>query len=74
MTARVRRAIEAFARRRMARGELLTWKYDDEAGVTTFYVPDDIEVVAFPTRIAGVPTKIKRLPRPIPLTTSTAGR
>ncbi|WP_264072504.1 hypothetical protein [Mycobacterium palustre] len=42
--------------------------------MTTFYVPDDIEVVAFPTQIAGVRTKIKRLPRPVPLGSSTAQR
>lgn len=49
----------------MARGELLTWWYDEERREATLYIPDDVDVESFPSQIAGVPTQIKRLPRPL---------
>ena len=58
-------AVEAYARARMARGELLTWWYDEETSEATLFVPDDVDITSFPTRIAGVPTHIKQLPRPL---------
>jgi hypothetical protein len=62
-------AVEKYARDRMARGELLTWKYNAKHRRVTLYVPLDVEVKTFPRRIAGVPTTIKRMPRPVPFAT-----
>lgn len=63
MTAK--KALEAYARARMARGELLTWRYDEERREVTLFVPDDVDVESFPSEVAGVPTHITRLPRPL---------
>lgn len=58
--------VEKYARDRMARGELLTWKYNAKDRRVTLYVPLDVEVETFPRRIAGIATTIKRIPRPVP--------
>lgn len=58
-------AVEAYARERMARGELLTWRFDTADCLATLYVPDDVEIASFPSRIAGIQTEVKQLPRPL---------
>jgi hypothetical protein len=58
-------AVERYARDRMADGELLTWRYDRQTRHATLFVPDDVEVMSSPTCIAGVPTSIRQLPRPL---------
>jgi hypothetical protein len=57
--------VEAYARERMARGEVLTWRYDRTHHTVTLYVPDDVDLCTFPEHIAGVPTAVKPRPRPI---------
>jgi len=63
------RAVEAFARKLMARDELVTWDYDKEGHIVVLYVPDDVDATNFPEYVAGVPTQIEHLPRPIPFAT-----
>lgn len=66
---RAERAVEAFARKLMARDELVTWEYDKEGHFVVLYVPYDVDATSFPEQIAGVPTQIEYLPRPIPFAT-----
>ena len=58
-------AVETYARERMARGELLTWRFDPKPRRAVLFIPDDVEIASFPAQIAGVPTWITQLPRPI---------
>jgi hypothetical protein len=57
--------IETYARGRMARGELLTWQLDPSHHHVALFIPLDVESGTFPDQIAGVPTEIHRLPRPL---------
>jgi hypothetical protein len=58
-------AVETYARERMARGELLTWRFDAKPQRAVLFVPEDVEIASFPSQIAGVPTRITQLPRPM---------
>ena len=58
-------AVERYARNGMADGELLTWRYDRQTRHATLFVLDHVDVMSFPTCIAGVPTSIRQLPRPL---------
>ncbi|HYR13416.1 MAG TPA: hypothetical protein VEQ67_04245 [Mycobacterium sp.] len=57
--------VERYARNRMADGELLTWRYDRQTRHAALFVPDHVDVMSFPACIAGVPTSIRQLPRPL---------
>jgi hypothetical protein len=61
----VEQAVERYARDRMADGELLTWHYDRQTRHATLFVSDHVELMSYPTCIAGVPTSIRQLPRPL---------
>jgi len=56
-------AVERYARDRMAGGELLMWRDDRRTQHATLFVPDHVEVMSYPTCIAGVHTSIRQLPR-----------
>ncbi|MCV7423808.1 hypothetical protein H7K45_24950 [Mycobacterium yunnanensis] len=59
------KAVAAYARRRMARGELLTWQFDADHHRATLYVPEGVPVSSFPKEIAGIAMRIRHLPRPV---------
>lgn len=64
------RAVETFARKLMARGELVTWDYDAEQHAAILYVPPDVDITMIPPYIGGVSITTERLPRPVPFAAS----
>lgn len=64
MNTKVRDNIDRYARQRMARQELITWRVDDERNVVSFWVPSEVDTRSYPSEIEGMPVVVHRLPRP----------
>ena len=60
-------AVEAYARKRMAAGELLTWSYDHQLQRVTFFIPDDSDESNYPAAIDGIRVLLRKLPRAVHL-------
>lgn len=57
--------IDGYARHRMGRGELLTWAFDPDENVVTFWVPEDVDEDTYPSDIDGARVVTHALPRPL---------
>lgn len=57
--------VEAYARKRMEAGDLLTWQLDLDARVVTFFIPSDTDESSYPAQLDGKKVVVRKLPRPV---------